>query len=201
MTEKVWNFIEKKKFIIFFIIITVIAMYARTLMLDFVSGDFGACIEPWFYKLKANGGLSALKLDIGNYNLPYLTILALLTYLPIAPIVSVKMVSIVFDFVSALAAMKIVYIVLKDNKNKDFFALIIYGVILFLPTVLLNSACWGQADSIYAAFIMLSIVALLEEKYIKSFILLGVSFAFKLQFMFIVPLYILIYISKRNFPI
>ncbi len=201
MTEKVWNFIEKKKFIIFFIIITVIAMYARTLMLDFVSGDFGACIEPWFYKLKANGGLSALKLDIGNYNLPYLTILALLTYLPIAPIVSVKMVSIVFDFVSALAAMKIVYIVLKDNKNKDFFALIIYGVILFLPTVLLNSACWGQADSIYAAFIMLSIVALLEEKYIKSFILLGVSFAFKLQFMFIVPLYILIYISKRKFPI
>lgn len=178
MTEKIWDFIEKKKFIIFFIIITVIAMYARISMIEFVSGDFYACIEPWFNELKANGGLAALKLDIGNYNLPYITILALLTYLPVHPIVSVKMVSIVCDFICALAAMKIVYIVFKENKNKDFLALIVYGVILFLPTVLLNSACWGQADSIYVAFIMLSIVALLEEKYLKSFIFLRNIFCF-----------------------
>lgn len=172
MTEKIWNFIEKRKFIIFFTIITAIAMYARVIVIDFVSGDFYSFIEPWFYELQENGGLSALKLDIGNYNLPYLTILAILTYLPIEPIISVKMVSIVCDFICALAAMKIVYIILKNNKNKDFFGLIVYGVILFLPTVLLNSACWGQADSIYVAFIMLSIVALLEEKYLKAFILL-----------------------------
>ncbi len=178
MTEKIWDFIEKKKFIIFFVIITVIAMYARISMLAFVSGDFYACIEPWFNELKVNGGLSALKLDIGNYNLPYLTILALLTYLPIKPIISVKMVSIVCDFICAIAAMKIVYIIFKENKNKDFLALIIYGVILFLPTVLLNSACWGQADSIYVAFILLSIVALLEEKYLKSFIFLRNIFCF-----------------------
>lgn len=178
MTEKIWNFIESKKFIIFFVFITVIAMYARISMIEFVSGDYYYCLEPWFNQLKNNGGLSALKLDIGNYNLPYLTILALLTYLPVQPIVSIKMVSIVCDFICALAAMKIVYIIFKENKNKDFFALIIYGVILFLPTVLLNSACWGQADSIYVAFIMLSIVALLEEKYLKSFIFLRNIFCF-----------------------
>lgn len=201
MTEKIWNFIEKRKFIIFFIIITLMAMYARIIMLDFVSGDYYYCLEPWFNRLKDNGGLGGLKLEIGNYNVPYLTILALLTYLPIKPIVSIKMVSVAFDFICALAVMKIVYIILKENKHKDFFALIVYGVTLFLPTVLLNSACWGQADSIYTAFILLSIVALLEEKYFKSFILLGVSFAFKLQFIFILPLYILIYISKRKFPL
>ena len=171
MTEKIWDFIERKKFIIFFMIITLISIYARIVVIDFVSGDYYSCLEPWFYELKENGGLMALKLDIGNYNLPYLTILALLTYLPVEPIISIKMVSIICDYICALAAMKIVYIALKDNKNKDFFALLVYGIILFLPTVLLNSACWGQADSIYVAFILLSIVALLEEKYLKSFII------------------------------
>ncbi len=201
MTEKIWNFIERKKVVMFFIIITVISVYARITMLDFVSGDFYACIEPWFYQLKEYGGLKALNLDIGNYNLPYLTILALLTYLPIEPIVSVKFVSIICDYICALAALKIVYIVLKNNKNKDFFALLVYGIVLFLPTVLINSACWGQADSIYVAFMLLSISALIEEKYLKSFVFLGISFAFKLQFIFILPLYVLIYISKRKFPL
>ena len=36
--------------------------------------------------LQSNGGLYALKSDIGDYNAPYLTILALLTYLPIKPL-------------------------------------------------------------------------------------------------------------------
>lgn len=172
MTEKIWDFIERKKFIIFFIIITGISLFARIAVIDFISGDYASCLEPWFYQLKDNGGLSALKLNIGNYNLLYLTILALLTYLPVEPIVSIKMVSIICDYICALAVMKIVYIVLKENKNKDLFALLAYGVVLFLPTVLLNSACWGQADSIYVAFILLSIAALLEEKYLKAFILL-----------------------------
>lgn len=201
MTEKIWDFIERKKFIIFFIIITAISLFARIAVIDFVSGDYYSCLEPWFYQLKHNGGLSALKLNIGNYNLPYLTILALLTYLPVEPIVSIKMVSIICDYICALAVLKIAYIVLKNNKNKDFFALLLYGIVLFLPTVLLNSACWGQADAIYVAFILLAIVALLEEKYLKAFIYLGVSFAFKLQFIFILPLFILIYISKRKFPL
>lgn len=201
MIKKIWDFIEKEKFTIFFFLITVISIYARSVTINFESGDYEFFIEPWFNELKENGGLLALKLDIGDYNLPYLTIMALLTYLPIKSILSIKLVSIICDYICALAAMKIVYILLKENKNRDFFALLIYGIVLFLPTVLLNSACWGQADSIYVAFILLSILALLEEKYLKAFIWLGVSFAFKLQATFILPLYILIYISQRKFPL
>lgn len=201
LNQKIWNFIEKEKNFIFFIIITIIAWTVRMLFISNISGDFNAFIEKWFYELQNNGGLYGLKLDIGDYNPPYLTILALLTYLPIKPIVSIKMVSIIFDYICALTMMRIVKILLKDNKNKDFFGLITYAVVLFLPTVILNSSCWGQADSIYVAFILISIRYLLEEKYLKAFIFLGISFAFKLQFIFILPLYILIYISERKFPI
>lgn len=184
LSKKIWNFIEQKKDIIFFIGITIIAWLVRILLINNVSGDFRTFIEKWFYELKDNGGLYGLKIDIGDYNSPYLTILALLTYLPIKPIISVKIVSIIFDYICALTMMKIVQNLLKNNKNKKFFALLTYAIVLFLPTVILNSACWGQADSIYVAFILISIKYLLEEKYLKSFIFLGISFAFKLQVYF-----------------
>lgn len=201
MTEKIWDFIERKKFIIFFIIITAISIYARMALLSFVSGDMLSCLQPWFYTLKDNGGLLALDMEIGNYNAPYMTILALLTYLPIEPLVSIKMVSIIFDYVCALAVVKIVYSIFKSNKHKDCFALLAYAVVLFLPTVILNSACWGQADAIYVAFMLLSISYLIDEKYLKAFVFLGISFSFKLQFMFILPLYVLVFISKKKIPI
>lgn len=201
MTEKIWDFIEKKKFVIFFLIITIIAIYARYLMIEVRWGDFTIFIDPWFETLKEGGGLAALSQNIGNYNMPYLTILAILTYIDVDPVISVKTVSIIFDFICAITAMKMAFMIFKNSKNKELIALIVYGVILFLPTVLLNSSYWGQADSIYVAFIMLSLLALLEEKYLKAFIWLGFSFAFKLQFMFILPLYILMYISQRKFPL
>lgn len=201
MTEKIWDFIEKKKFVIFFLIITLIAIYARYLMIEVRWGDFTLFIDPWFETLKEGGGLAALSQDIGNYNMPYLTILAILTYIDVDPVISVKTVSIIFDFICAITAMKMAFMIFKNSKNKELISLIVYGIILFLPTVLLNSSYWGQADSIYVAFIMLSLLALLEEKYLKAFIWLGFSFAFKLQFMFILPLYILMYISQRKFPL
>lgn len=130
-----------------------------------------------------------------------MTILALLTYLPIPSLISIKLVSVIFDFVCAVAVGKIALFVLKDNKHKEKLALLLYSVVLLLPTVFLNSAYWGQADSIYTAFILVSLLCLIKQKYIKSFILLGIAFSFKLQFIFILPLYILVYISERKFSI
>ena len=199
--DKIWDFIIKHKHIIFLIIITIISLLVRYYFLKFKSGDYKAFLKPWFNELKENGGLLALNRDIGNYNLPYLTIMAILTYIPITPLYTIKAVSILFDYILALGMVKLIYILLKNNKNKELIALITYGVVLMCPTVILNSACWGQADSIYTAFIIWSIISLCEEKYLKAFIFLGISFAFKLQFMFILPLYILLYISKRKFSI
>lgn len=181
---------------VLFIIISILAFIIRLLFIFNISYDFEHCILEWFDMIKDNGGLFALKLDIGDYNAPYLTILALLTYLPVNPLISVKFVSILFDYICALATMKIVKQILNDNNKKEWYALIFYAIVLFLPTVVLNSSCWGQADSIYVSFLLFSISYLFEKKYLKSFIFLGISFSFKLQFIFILPLYILIYLSK-----
>ena len=91
--------------------------------------------------------------------------------------------------------------ILENNKHKVKIALLLYSIVLFLPTVFLNSAYWSQADAIYTAFVLISLLYLMKQKYIKAFIFLGIAFAFKLQFIFILPLYILVYISERKFTI
>ena len=199
--NKLLNFVNKNLFLIFFILITIFSLLVRWNFLNIQSGDYLGFLNDWFNDLKNNGGLKALKNDVGNYNAPYVTIMALLTYLPIHPLYSIKMVSIIFDFILAFSCMVLVYKLFKNNKNKEFYAILTYFIVIMLPTVILNSSAWAQCDSIYSAFAIISLIFLIDEKYLKSFIFLGISFAFKLQFVFLLPVYIWVYLSKRKFPI
>ena len=200
-SNKIWEFIEENKISIFLFIITTLALLLRFSLFEYSSGDYEIFLEPWFDELKNFGGLYALCRNIGNYNAPYMTILALLTYIPVSSLVSIKLVSLIFDCVCAYTASRIALIIFKDSKHKEKIKLLVYSAVLFLPTVFLNSSCWGQADSIYTAFVLISLLFLIKQKYLRSFIFLGMAFAFKLQFIFILPLYILIYISERKFNI
>ena len=199
--RKIMQFIENNKFIIFFMIITALSLLLRSKMFNYISDDFKDYLSPWFNEIKEGGGLLALKNQIGNYNAPYMTIMALLTYIPISPLISIKLVSLVFDYICAFTVVEIIKTLLKDNKNVKIYMLLGYSIVLFLPTVFLNSACWAQADSIYTTFVLISLLYLFRQKYTKSFIFLGIAFSFKLQIVFILPLYILMYISERKFSI
>lgn len=198
---KIFDFITKYRKIIFIIIITLIAFAIRWQAIDNLSGDMYHDLGSWFRELKNDGGLIALKDNIGNYNVPYLVILALLTYLPFEYYISIKMVSIIFDYILAISIAVLTKELLKGKKKANDFAVLAYGLILILPTVFINSADWGQCDSIYAAFLVISLIFLMKEKYFKSFVFLGISFAFKLQFVFILPVYIFAYIKNKKFPI
>ena len=197
--EKVINFCKKNYIILFVILITFLAFFVRFKMLDFASYDYNNFLKPWFDDLKSNGGLKGPATYKGDYNAPYMTILALLTYLPINSLYSIKFVSIVFDFLLAISSGLLVKELVKQNK-KIYFVLT-YAILLFVPSVLLNGAYWCQCDSIYTTFIVLSLLFLVKEKYIPSFIMLGLSLSFKLQFIFILPLYLILYVMKKKFSI
>jgi len=74
---------------------------------------------------------------------------------------------------------------------------ILYSVIVFLPTVILNSSCWGQGDSVYTAFCILTIVYICKENYRMAFIFYGIAFAFKLQSVFLLPILLILYVRKK----
>ena len=196
--DKLWKWIDNNHLFLFLVSITVIGVLIRLYLMSYQSGDYDMFLKPWFQELKANGGLLALKKEIGNYTPIYMTLLAILTYLPIKSLISIKVLSIIFDFVGAFTIYKIVSFLLEKKKYQKELSILSYGIYLFLPTVFLNSAYWAQSDSIYAAFSLLSIYFLMKENYLKSLLFFGIALSFKLQAIFLFPIFLFVYISERK---
>ena len=199
LEKRIVDFIKKNYILVFVIAITMLALFVRLVPIKFQSEDYNLFLSPWFNDLLAKGGLAGLATYIGNYNAPYMTIMALLTYIPVNSLYTIKVVSIIFDFVLAVSAGYLATIIAK--KNKKIYGLIAYTIVLFMPQVIMNSAMWGQCDSIYASFSIIALILLLKEKYWQSFVFLGIAFSFKLQFIFILPVFIIIYVCKSKFSI
>lgn len=194
--KSIIDFCIKYKDFLFILILTFIALQIRISFLDFISGDYVYFLEPWsdIYK---NYGISGLKYAIGDYNCIYNTFLALFSYIPIKSLYIIKMFSLIFDFGCGILGYKIV----KEITNNRTLSYITYSIILFIPTVLFNSSLWGQCDAVYTFFALFGIYFLIKEKYLLSFVFVGISFAFKLQVVFILPVYIIYYIVKKRYSI
>lgn len=195
--NKIVDFIEKHIDFIILGILVIVALAIRYKLRSFQSGDYVYFLEPWFNQLKAGGGLKAIANYSGDYNYPYVTILALLSYTKMSPLICIKAISVFFEFILSFVTGKFI---LKITKSKLLSYMGAIGI-LYIPTLLLNGSYWGQCDIIYTTFTVLSLYYLHDKKYIPSFIYLGLAFSFKLQFIFILPLYIILYFNKRNFSI
>ncbi len=191
--------VSKYKNCLLFIIVTLLAIFIRELLFNFQSIDYNVFLSEWFDYLKNNGGIFAIPSYSGDYTGPYIFILALLTYLPIKSLYSIKIVSLIFDIFMAIAGSLLVKELLKKKKhNVEKITLIIYTVLLFIPQVIMNSSMWGQCDSIYTTFCLLSIYFLVKNKLISSFIFLGIAFSFKLQTIFLLPLFVILFFAKAK---
>ncbi len=196
--SKIFDFIQKHVLILLLLASTTTGIIIHICGIDFQSDDYQSFLYPWWEQIKA-GGIQGLATQVGNYNIPYQLITWLFTLIPLGPLYSYKLLSIIFDFVLAFSSALLVY---DFSKTKSYFkASITYAIVFCSMTVVLNSAFWAQCDSIYVAFILLSIFFLRKEKNILSFVILGISFAFKLQFIFILPFFLFYYISTRRISI
>lgn len=195
----------KKKHLVFLLLITVLAILVRFAGRDLISEDMETAFLPWFNTMKNNGGLAALSKQIGDYGLLYQTVVALLTYIDTKPIYLYKIVPGFFDFLlAASVAYFITHYELKANTtdiDRDRKLSLSYAYVLLLPTVVWNSAYWGQCDSIYTFFLLWSMWFLYKEEYTLSFFALGCSLAFKLQGILLAPLFVYAFFSQRKFPL
>lgn len=204
--SRVLNFLKEHFDVVVIIAVTVVAILIRFLMLKFRSGDYNLFLEPWFNEIQEKGLRGVFSSGgVGDYNCPYVILLWFLTKLPISPLLSIKAVSIIFDFGLAIISMLIVNHVLKlrkeNNTKVKFLSIITYSIVILLPTVLCNSALWAQCDSVYAFFVLFSVYMFLKRKYTWSFVLLGCAFSFKLQSVFILPAYLIAYFKDKSFSI
>lgn len=183
---------------LFIFAIVILAIIIRVLAFNYKSGDYVAFLKPWYDKIIELGRIHSLKYAIGDYNVPYITILTLFTYIPISPLILLKTFSCIFDFILAIYSSKLLYEIIKEKKNADIICKICFAVILFLPTVMIDSSVWSQCDSVYTSFIIISLYYLRKNKILRSFIFLGVAFAFKLQVIFILPIYFILYLKRKD---
>jgi Gpi18-like mannosyltransferase len=72
-----------------------------------------------------------------------------------------------------------------------------YSLVLFCPTVLLNSGIWGQCDSIYTAFCVMSFFYFLKNKPQVSLFCYGIALSFKLQAIFFLPFFVFMYLYRK----
>ena len=194
--RKLLHFIEKHLDVAAAAAITLLSMLIRYGLRDIVSGDADLCLLPWHDEIKNGGGLKMLGQQVGNYNILYQTLIAILTYLPIKPLYAYKILSIFFDYCLALTTGSLVYQFSDGNRKwKGIFA---YAAVILSPIVILNSSAWAQCDSIYVCFILLALIMLCRQKYMPAFLFLGVAFSFKLQAMFILPFFLFVYFWRMR---
>jgi len=199
--------------LLFFAAVTIAAVILRIAFLPVKSNDFYIAYEVWINEIRSNGGLASLGRDIGDNPPLYMTLVTLAGCLPFEPVVIVKLPSILFDFILALISVKLSGRLGVTALHKK---LTLYAVILLNPLTLLDSAAWGQCDSIYGSMILLTLLAICGAKpwsaepptekrnlFWKSgdgiCLLFAVAVSFKLQSVFFLPILCLLWImQKRN---
>ncbi|SEP39520.1 glycosyltransferase 87 family protein [Amycolatopsis saalfeldensis] len=165
----------------------------RTAFFSYTSGDYRAFVSQWYEFIKQNGGFSALKYTFANYNTPYLYLLAILTHIPVPALYGVKAISVLFDLVLAFFTYRIVAL----RYPGTWWPLLAGAIVLYLPTVVLNSAAWAQVDSAYSAFGVGGVYFVLRKRPWLACVFFGLAFAFKLQAVFFFPALLLLVLRKR----
>lgn len=157
------------------------------------TGDFIFFLEPWINFIKTHGYASSLKYDFYNYTPTYIYILIIIAKTGFNPLFSVKIVSVLFEFLTAYFVGKI----LRLKYRNTLVIWISMAIIPWLPTVILNSSYLSQCDSIYSSFVIGSIYYLLKNKQLKSVLFLGIAFLFKMQAIFILPVFFVAMLQNK----
>ena len=142
------------------VLLLALALGLRALLFDYETLDYLNFLSRWVEFFREHGGLSAMRYPI-------------------------KLLSTLSD---VLLAWSVLLLCSRFTKSRPRL-LAAFFTTLFLPTVFLNSAVWGQCDSLYVAPLLLGIWCALSGRPVTSMILAAVAFGFKLQAVFILPVY------------
>lgn len=152
-----------------------------------------SCFNAWSDMLKNDGFASFYTSDaFTDYPPGYMYILYLLGFIKnifgessIFTFITLKLPSIISDILCGILVYK-----LCDKHGKDNLKFPLTAFYIFNPTVILNSAVWGQVDSVFTLFIILMLFALTEKKMLTAYFVFGIAIFIKPQALFYAPVLI-----------
>lgn len=175
-------------------LITAAFVFLRICLFHQKAGDYLGYLHPWVKKMQTFSLAEAIRTPIGNYNLPYVYLLAAISRLGgLNDLYAIKFVSCLFD---VLAACSVAGILSRFTERWELRAAS-YLAVLVCPTVFLNSACWSQCDSMYTSLCLCMVYCLLCRRGRAAVILWSVAFTLKLQAVFALPVLVIEFFRKR----
>ena len=174
-----------------------ISLYFRYEGLKFISFDTINFVFSWYEYIEKYGLREALRHDFLNYNysLAYLYLIALAgstrSFLNRGSYT--KLFGFVFDVFSAFVIYKIVF---HKYKNRTI-SLLAASLFFTLPTIILNSNYWGQADNVYTFFLLCCVYFILSDRPLWAAVTWGFAFSFKLQAIFLMPFLLFAILIKK----
>jgi Gpi18-like mannosyltransferase len=157
----------------------------------------------WMDEYRNYTFLGGLGHKITAYYEPYNWLLDFFAHTTLPNWASLTLISCTFEYIGTFFLFRCILIEGEKNKienikHKAEFASV---AILFIPVTFINGALWKQCDAVYTCFAIISIYYFLQNKYTKSFLFLSISFVFKLQAVFLLPFYLIMYICQNEFSI
>ena len=156
-----------------------------------LSPDYNFYYKEWVEFYRQNGIIKGLSNAPGDYYVPFNVIYALSSLFPCEAWVPLSIVPAICEFISAFFIYKIFYLLTEKKRCSVFIGV----MTLYLPFVIFDGALWKQVDAVYTCFLMIAMYKLLKQQYRGAMIWYSVAFAFKLQAILFLPLYLIIYIT------
>ncbi|WP_030436003.1 DUF2029 domain-containing protein [Actinoplanes subtropicus] len=159
----------------------------------FIKTNDTTIFMQWVDQMRAAGGWRGIGQQIGNYNAPFLYLLAAVIYLPGSLLVKIKAIFVLFDVLLAYFTYQIVGLRFEGRRAPAAAGL----AMLLLPTVVINASWYGQMDAMWASFALGGVYFLMRERPWVAVTLCAVSLAIKPQGIFIFPLLLLLALGGR----
>ncbi len=149
-----------------------------------------ACFNAWSDMLKNDGFASFYTSDaFTDYPPGYMYILYLLGFIKnifgersVFTYIVLKLPSMISDILCSICIYK-----LCDKHSKSNLKFLLTAFYIFNPTVILNSAVWGQVDSVFTLFVILMLCALTEKRMMIAYFTFAIAVLIKPQALFYAP--------------
>jgi len=165
-------------------LVVVFAMYVRYMLRDFITSDFINFTSVWYAAVQEHG-FAAAGTPVSNYTPSYLYLLYLtsVAFPHLPAVMAVKIPSIAFDLVCS----GMVFLIVRMRYQTGLLPMWAALTVMVAPTVICNSGMWGQADSIYAGFLLACILLLMQGRGALAMTAFALALSIKFQSMFLAP--------------
>lgn len=179
--------------ILFAVCLLILGMILRIQLFPIESADYYGFLEVWMKEIQAFGPWKSLSMEISNYPAAYMYLMSLVSASG-DTLTALKVISVFFDYAASVA----MFLIVLNRTSNVRKAIIGMALVILSPAVILDGAYWCQCDIIYACFILYALYFFFREKSVVCMLFLGLAFSFKLQTVFVLPFFIIMWLKKKN---